>query len=302
MINVVLSIFLLTGISFGQEISYVITGTSFGECLGYCLTQLQINSEQESYRLYGWDEDDEIYLPVEIEDSTDTEIWQNLNESLDLELFMGLDDTIGCPDCADGGSEWFEIMVDDMVKHVTIEYGASIDGLDDFINTLRDLRYSFQEVENCYFTPHVGDCDAAFQKYYFDQELQECRIFTWGGCGGLVPFDTMEECESDCDEFILEIDYTVPNQFHLYQNYPNPFNPVTTLCYDLPEDAMVNITIYDMMGRVVNTLINGSQTSGYKTIQWDATNDRNEPVSAGIYLYTIQAGEFRQTKKMVLLK
>jgi arabinogalactan endo-1,4-beta-galactosidase len=85
-------------------------------------------------------------------------------------------------------------------------------------------------------------------------------------------------------------------------NYPNPFNPITTLEYDLPEDAVVNITIYDMMGRVVNTLVNGSQTAGYKSIQWDATNNLGDPVAAGLYIYTIQAGEFRQTKKMVLLK
>ena len=65
---------------------------------------------------------------------------------------------------------------------------------------------------------------------------------------------------------------------------------------------MVNITIYDIMGRVVKTLVNGTQTAGFKTIQWNATNDRNESVSAGLYLYTIQAGDFRQTKKMVLLK
>ena len=74
------------------------------------------------------------------------------------------------------------------------------------------------------------------------------------------------------------------------------------LRYDLPNDYLVNITIYDMMGRIVKTLVNGSQTAGHKSIQWNATDDRNEPVSAGLYLYTIQAGEFRQTRKMVLLK
>ena len=91
-------------------------------------------------------------------------------------------------------------------------------------------------------------------------------------------------------------------EFRLNQNYQNPFNPVTSLRYDLPEDGLINITIYDMMGRVVKTLVNGSQTAGFKSVQWDATNDRNEPVSSGLYLYTIQAGEFRQTRKMVLLK
>ena len=93
-----------------------------------------------------------------------------------------------------------------------------------------------------------------------------------------------------------------PKAYTLYQNYPNPFNPETTLRYDLPEDGLVNITIYDMVGRHVKTLVNGSQKAGYKTIQWNGTNDKNHQVSAGLYLYAIQTGEFRQTKKMVLLK
>jgi len=94
----------------------------------------------------------------------------------------------------------------------------------------------------------------------------------------------------------------IPAQFILYHNIPNPFNSVTTLRYDLPEDALVNITIYDLMGRQIKTLINDQQTAGYKSTQWNATNNSGSPASAGIYLYMIQAGDFRQTKKMVLLK
>ena len=90
--------------------------------------------------------------------------------------------------------------------------------------------------------------------------------------------------------------------FYLNQNYPNPFNPVTTLSYSLPKDESVNITIYDIMGRPVKTIQNSFQTKGFKFVQWDAKNDRNEPVSAGLYLYTIQAGKFRQTRKMVFMK
>ena len=107
-----------------------------------------------------------------------------------------------------------------------------------------------------------------------------------------------------CDPIMASLDHgkIVPKEFILYQNYPNPFNPFTTVRYALPENGFINITIYDMMGRVVKTLMNGYQTAGFQTIQWNATNNRNEPVSAGLYLFTIQAGEFRQTKKMVLLK
>ena len=112
-----------------------------------------------------------------------------------------------------------------------------------------------------------------------------------------------DECE-DYNGQQLDISNAInnPEQFRLNQNYPNPFNPTTSLAYDLPEDAMVNITIYDMMGRIVNNLVSSQQNAGYKSIQWNATNNQGQPVSAGLYLYSIEAGEFRQTKKMVLLK
>ncbi len=93
-----------------------------------------------------------------------------------------------------------------------------------------------------------------------------------------------------------------PRKFQLGQNYPNPFNPVTTLHYDLSEYSVVKITIYDMLGREVKTLINQNQDAGYRSVIWNATNNYGKPVSAGIYLYQIQAGEYISTKKMVLLK
>ena len=94
----------------------------------------------------------------------------------------------------------------------------------------------------------------------------------------------------------------VPIEFNLYQNHPNPFNPYTKLKYDLPKDSYVSITIYDMLGNVVNNLVNTKQSSGNKSVQWNATDNLGKSVPAGMYIYTIQAGEFRQTRKMVLLK
>ena len=94
----------------------------------------------------------------------------------------------------------------------------------------------------------------------------------------------------------------VPQQFVLYPNYPNPFNPVTTIRYDLSKESFVDITIYDMLGNVVNNLIYTNQSSGYKSIQWNATNNIGAPVSAGVYLYKIKAGDLVETKKMILLK
>jgi flagellar hook assembly protein FlgD len=65
---------------------------------------------------------------------------------------------------------------------------------------------------------------------------------------------------------------------------------------------MVAIAIYDLMGRSIRLLVNSNQSAGYRSVQWDATNNLGEPVSAGMYIYTIQSGEFRQVRKMVLLK
>ena len=97
-------------------------------------------------------------------------------------------------------------------------------------------------------------------------------------------------------------DNRIPSKYLLKDNYPNPFNPLTTIAYDLHQKSIVDITIYDMLGNVVNNLVNQKETYGYDSIQWNATNNQGQPVAAGIYLYTIEAGEFRQTKKMVLLK
>jgi len=93
-----------------------------------------------------------------------------------------------------------------------------------------------------------------------------------------------------------------PDVFALHQNYPNPFNPTTTLQYDLPEDAQVRIMIYDLVGHEIKTLVNTQQSAGFKTVVWNATNDLGQPMSAGMYLYRISAGNFHAVKKMVLMK
>ena len=115
-------------------------------------------------------------------------------------------------------------------------------------------------------------------------------------------FNSMDDCIEACFPASTNEINQLPHAFYLYNNYPNPFNPVTTLRYGLPENGLVNITIYDMLGREVKTLINQTQDAGYKSVIWDATNDYGKTVSAGIYLYQIQAGEYISTKKMVLLK
>jgi Tfp pilus assembly protein PilX len=94
----------------------------------------------------------------------------------------------------------------------------------------------------------------------------------------------------------------LPGSFALHPAYPNPFNPSTNLQYDLPEQAQITLTIYNLMGREITQLVNTTQEAGYRSVQWDATDFFGKPVSAGVYLYQIRAGEFVQTRKMVLLK
>ena len=106
---------------------------------------------------------------------------------------------------------------------------------------------------------------------------------------------------TNCEQVSI-IDETLPITYNLYNAYPNPFNPTTQIRYDLPDDALVNITIYDIMGRSIRSLVNSNQTAGYRSIRWDGKNNLGEGVSAGMYIYMIQAGKFSQTKKMVLLK
>ncbi len=93
-----------------------------------------------------------------------------------------------------------------------------------------------------------------------------------------------------------------PEEISLHQNYPNPFNPVTTIHYDLSYSALVSIDIYDMNGELVLELLKDYQNAGHHSIHWNGTNHHGQLVSAGIYLYSINAAGLFQTRKMTLLK
>ena len=93
-----------------------------------------------------------------------------------------------------------------------------------------------------------------------------------------------------------------PEAYRLAQNYPNPFNPNTTISYELPQDGLVNITVMDLTGRQVASLVSGEKRSGTHSIKWNSANDSGQKVSAGMYYYKIQIGDFTETRKMTLLK
>ena len=102
-----------------------------------------------------------------------------------------------------------------------------------------------------------------------------------------------------------EDDKVVPGEFSLGQNYPNPFNPSTSIQYGLPVRSFVTLTVYNMLGQEVATLIEGEREAGYHTAKFDARN-----LASGVYLYRLQAkredgnrgGDFVQTRRLLLVR
>ena len=120
--------------------------------------------------------------------------------------------------------------------------------------------------------------------------------------------------ESAIDQFLLKVmdeefgiktgvdrnilsDNAFPVSYSLDNNYPNPFNPTTSIEFSLPRSGLTEIIIFDIRGREIERLVNSRMAAGKYKVKWDASN-----VSSGIYFYRLQAGDFVQTRKMVLLK
>ncbi len=95
---------------------------------------------------------------------------------------------------------------------------------------------------------------------------------------------------------------TIPREFSLRQNYPNPFNPNTRIELALPQACQVTLEIFNVLGQKVRTLVNGQMSAGNHSVEWNSTDDRGRQVSSGIYLYRLTAGDYLETRKMVLLK
>jgi hypothetical protein len=89
----------------------------------------------------------------------------------------------------------------------------------------------------------------------------------------------------------------IPTEFALYQNFPNPFNPSTLIKYQVPEKSFVSIRVYDLLGEELVTLVNEEKSAGSYEVNFDAGQ-----LSSGFYIYTIKAGNFTSTKKMILMK
>jgi flagellar hook assembly protein FlgD len=97
-------------------------------------------------------------------------------------------------------------------------------------------------------------------------------------------------------------DHQLPTIFALGQNYPNPFNPTTAIEFALPHKSNVKLTVYNLLGQEIVTLVNGELPAGNHTVLWNAHDTSGREVSSGIYFYRLTAGNFVATKKMICLR
>jgi hypothetical protein len=128
----------------------------------------------------------------------------------------------------------------------------------------------------------------------------EVRLHPYARITGTIYFDDLTVKKIGVTDIINNS--LTPKVYSLSQNYPNPFNPTTTISFSIPNQDYVNIRVYDMLGREVATLMSRDLTAGSYTLVWNGKNSSGAQVSTGTYIYRIEAGDFVESKKMILLK
>lgn len=144
------------------------------------------------------------------------------------------------------------------------------------------------------------ESSAGYRLYRVSVKGQMPEMGRWFQGSALIKVKGQEP--SKLPDAMPKTELQAPDAFALSQNFPNPFNPETQISYSLPREAHVTLTIFNVLGQKVKTLVDELQDAGYKSIRWDGENDSGNKVSSGIYFYRIQAGDYSQTKRMVLLE
>lgn len=161
-----------------------------------------------------------------------------------------------------------------------------------------DIIFQYSACPNAY-SASVGICneirDIGLQYSFNNTYTSGAASLT---SGRAIKFTTSSQYTTIADDNIDNL----PTRLSLAQNYPNPFNPTTNISYELPSEAIVNLEIFDILGRKVLTLVDEYQSGGRRTITWDSRDSDNNQVSAGIYFYRLKVGDNQIVKKMALLK
>lgn len=152
-----------------------------------------------------------------------------------------------------------------------------------------DSNGMISEVDALTFGPQIGDI--SYGRLEDGGDL-------WGFFSGTTPGASNSGGVVGVDEYSVSL----PSEHYLSQNYPNPFNPTTMISYTLSEPGYAELTIHNVLGQKVATLVESHLTSGIHNISWNGTNNEGQTVATGIYFYRMQVGNFSQTRKMMFIK
>jgi hypothetical protein len=149
--------------------------------------------------------------------------------------------------------------------------------------------------EGVYYSSNDGE---SWQNYTSNMKLAEVNDIIIDKEANIFLATDESVWRSNPDSIVSVAENTeIPSEYNLYQNYPNPFNPTTTIKYSVKEAGMVTLTVYDILGKEIRTLVNETKSPGEYTATFDASS-----LPSGIYIYTIRTGSFNASRKLVLLK
>ncbi|OQY29810.1 MAG: hypothetical protein B6244_02290 [Candidatus Cloacimonetes bacterium 4572_55] len=227
----------------------------------------------------------------------DTWFWDPQNGGYDFNTLFGIS-------ALDDGAVSDLATVDGVDNTITDGYTSAYSGVDSYIDHIDPITQS-EDNGRIFTNPTDGEgCGVAFNAFNTYHTIGVS--FQFVGLAENSRATLMEDFLQFFQDGAIGIEGEIdskPVEYSLEQNFPNPFNPWTTIQFALPKETQVKLTIYNAAGQVVRTLVNRELNADYHSIQWDGTNDADQPVSSGVYFYQLDADEeFNQTRRMMLLK
>ena len=265
-----------------------------GEVLG-SMEDLKIHLELPNFSRYG--ENEYIYVWIAPYGDYDEEIDSMVSDAGYLVTRL-----------TDWGDNWFSNWNQGLHKYDPV--GASIEvgsqsywGSTDTteLNNTFDWVSLFGGIYHLMCHPNILEWDQQFTWTHLEH-ISNRKDIWYTGFGYLYLYHLLQSSESELDTYDEKRDKINPGKIILYSNYPNPFNPYTTLHYNLLNDGLVKITIYDSSGRLIAKPVLNYQNSGYKQVRWDGTNGKGQRLSSGLYFYKIESNGYSKTQNMMLLK
>jgi hypothetical protein len=188
-------------------------------------------------------------------------------------------------------------------NHPTIHWDANTEADLKGYHVYRDIprisqgvRLTTNPITTTYYVDDEYIQGESYPAYYYAKAVDQ-----YDNLSDISNYDYVWVMPTDKDIVNFSVTLT-PANFELFQNYPNPFNPTTTINYALPRDGNVTISIYSVNGEKVKSVLNQFMEKGFHTVEWNGTNQNGSPVSTGIYIYELIAGDQRLAKKMFLAK